>query len=81
MYAVEVYCDNRSKDPCMLELHSKWRCVVNSNIWCFILIYGTSSPVKVLLEIINGRFGGFHSRNGEEKIQMPLIDMNPESET
>lgn len=36
MYAIEVYCDHRNKEPCMLELHSRWRCVVNSNIWYII---------------------------------------------
>jgi len=29
-------------------------------------MYGTLSPVEVLLEIIDGRFGGFENHNGEE---------------
>jgi len=30
------------------------------------LIYGTSSPVRVILEIIDERFGEFQTHNGEE---------------
>jgi len=40
-------------------------------------MYGTSSPVKVMLEILDERFGGFQSHNGEENNPNALNTYEP----